>query len=400
MPLVDDRGRLFGRINLIDAFVGGLVIAAIPLAYAGYALFRQPQPSLTGIEPSTITPTTTNVTVRGENLRPFLRVSFGQHQGVTFSLSTPTTAEVKVPELPAGKYDLILYDVAREVSRLPNAVTVEAAPLPSAQASMLVAGLVRRARRGVGGRGRQRRRVDGDGRQRREGPRRWQRLAATRDGCRLMTFSVEVPLEASRQQPALLQARCTVADRRCQVGGIDIERLHALSLFTKGGRPLRFVDRRRRRRWPDCRRVGAAARRSRRRMPHPAFARRRSRQGQSAARGIGWRRSARSTPARRTSWRHDVARLGAGWRARRLVAHGARRRLDVRRDGERRPRQHQPGLSLSRSPGPVGAPFIFETDRYVLRAMVMRVDLRRRCGGRIVKPSMIESARERTPSGQ
>ena len=103
MALVDDRGRLFGRINLIDALVGGLVIAAIPLAYAAYALFRQPQPSLTGIEPSTITPTTANVTVRGENLRPFLRVSFGQHQGVTFSLSTPTTAEVKVPELPAGE---------------------------------------------------------------------------------------------------------------------------------------------------------------------------------------------------------------------------------------------------------------------------------------------------------
>jgi hypothetical protein len=140
MAFVDDRGRLFGRINLIDALVGGLAIAIIPLAYAGYALFRQPQPTLVGVEPATLTPTTTHVTVRGQNLRPFLRVSFDQRQGVTFALSTPTTAEVKLPELPAGKYDLILYDVAREVSRLPGAVTVEAAPLPSAQASMLVSG--------------------------------------------------------------------------------------------------------------------------------------------------------------------------------------------------------------------------------------------------------------------
>src|SRR5262245_53904597 len=140
MAVVDDRGRLFGRINLIDAIVGGFVLAIIPLAYASYVVFRQQPPKLVGIEPGTIKPATTHVTVRGENLRPFLRVSFNQYQGVTFGFLGPTSAEVKLPELPAGKYDVIMYDVAREVGRLPGAVTVEVAPLPAAFANMVVAG--------------------------------------------------------------------------------------------------------------------------------------------------------------------------------------------------------------------------------------------------------------------
>ena len=276
---------------------------------------------MTSIEPATITPTTANVTVRGENLRPFLRVSFGQHQGVTFALSTPTTAEVKVPELPAGKYDLILYDVAREVSRLPNAVTVEAAPLPSAQASMLVAGsfvaldtasaaeIVKGAEMtAMGGNVVKVLDVGAAG-----GDTRWVQVE---------DVQVEVPLQASRQQPALLQARCTIADRRCQVGGIDIERLHALSLFTKGGRPASVRRRRSPCRWPDGERDRCGCASSRRLMPHRRFA---LAIATRAARfsGTGWRRSARLAPARRTSGDLMLARRCAGWRRGRLVAHGA-----------------------------------------------------------------------------
>jgi hypothetical protein len=47
MPLVDERGRLFGRINLIDAGVGVLILLLIPLGYAAYRLSRTPIPSIT-----------------------------------------------------------------------------------------------------------------------------------------------------------------------------------------------------------------------------------------------------------------------------------------------------------------------------------------------------------------
>jgi hypothetical protein len=140
MAVIDERGRLFGRINVIDAAVGAIVVALIPLAYLAWLLFQQPEPRIVGVDPPKVLPTTRQVKIRGENLRPFMRVSFNEHQGVTFALHSPELAEVQLPELRAGTYDLILYDVAREVSRLPGAVVVEAAPLPVAQAAMLVAG--------------------------------------------------------------------------------------------------------------------------------------------------------------------------------------------------------------------------------------------------------------------
>lgn len=373
MPLVDDRGRLFGRINLIDAFVGGLVIAAMPLAYAGYALFRQPQPSLTGVEPATLTPTTANVTVRGVNLRPFLRVSFGQHQGVTFSLSTPTTAEVKVPELPAGKYDLILYDVAREVSRLPNAVTVEAAPLPSAQANMLVAGsfvaldetsaaeVVKGAElTAMGGNVAKVLEVGAAG-----ADARWVQVDEVQ---------VEVPLDSSRQQPALLQARCTIADRRCQIGGIDIDRQHALSLFTKSGRPLRFVIDEG---LADGPTVAASVRlRVITQADATPGARAGDRDKGSLLLGNRLATLSEVSAPRRTSgdmmWHAAVPGSAQGdWSL--TVPDGGSTfdaTVNVVLDSTSQ------GYRYRGRPIRVGVPFVFETDRYVLRAMVMRVDVR------------------------
>ena len=52
MPIVDEHGRLFGRLNLLDAIVAVLVLGLIPLGYAAYALFRTPLPVLTRVEPA------------------------------------------------------------------------------------------------------------------------------------------------------------------------------------------------------------------------------------------------------------------------------------------------------------------------------------------------------------
>ncbi len=240
MALIDSRGRLFGRINVIDAAVAAVLLGAIPLIYAAFVLFRQPEPSVVSISPAKLTPQVSRVQIKGRSLRPFLRVSFNQEQGTTFAFIDAETAEVDVPALTPGTYDVILYDVAREVSRLPGALTVEGPPLPpSTEAQMLVVGrfvaldeaTARDIREGgkfsaMGGN-----RLDVIARRDAMPDRRW------------FTFSdhqVEAPLTAGLQVPALLRVHCSTKDRRCQVGGSDIEAGFSLPVFTEAGRPVRF----------------------------------------------------------------------------------------------------------------------------------------------------------------
>jgi hypothetical protein len=131
MALVDDRGRLFGRLNLVDAVVLLLLVGLIPLGYAAYALFREQPPRLIGISPARSQQVNhLPVTVRGENLRPYMRVSAGTHQAVDFQFRSTTEVEVPFGNLPPGEYDIILYDQAQERSRLPKALVIEASALP------------------------------------------------------------------------------------------------------------------------------------------------------------------------------------------------------------------------------------------------------------------------------
>lgn len=132
MPLIDDRGRLFGTVNLIDALVGAFVLLLVPLAYGAFLLFRVPVPTVTAVEPAAVLehePATLKVT--GQNLRPFLRVYFGTTASGDYLIQSPTLAEVKVPNLAAGSYDLVLFDEGKELVRVPAALTVVVAYAPA-----------------------------------------------------------------------------------------------------------------------------------------------------------------------------------------------------------------------------------------------------------------------------
>jgi len=125
MAIVDDRGRLLGRFNVVDVFVFLLVVVMIPVAYAAYALFRAPAAKLTGVEPKQLSMApNARVRIIGRNLRPYMRVSFNTQQGRTFMIGSTESAEVDLPELEPGTYDLTLYDYAQEVDRLPRALTI------------------------------------------------------------------------------------------------------------------------------------------------------------------------------------------------------------------------------------------------------------------------------------
>jgi hypothetical protein len=131
MAIVDAQGRLFGRLNLLDAVLLVLVAGLIPLGYAAYLLFREQPPSLVSVTPSRTEQTQQlRLTVIGENLRPYMRVSAGSQQGQDFTFKGTTEAEVTFINLLPGDYDVTLYDQAQERSRLPRALTVTPSALP------------------------------------------------------------------------------------------------------------------------------------------------------------------------------------------------------------------------------------------------------------------------------
>ncbi len=132
MTVIDERGRVFGRINLIDAAAALFVFVLIPVAYGAYLLFRTPPAKLTSVAPNRVYyGANQHVEIKGLNLRPFMRVAFGTNQGVTFAINSTTSAQVDLPDLPPGVYDVVLYDYRQEVDRLPKALTIlSLAPVP------------------------------------------------------------------------------------------------------------------------------------------------------------------------------------------------------------------------------------------------------------------------------
>jgi hypothetical protein len=140
MSIVDDRGRVAGRINLIDAVVAVAIVVLVPVAYGAYLLFRTPPATLRSVLPTKVYQGPNGrVSIDGENLRPFMRVSFNTVQGRTFLIGSTRSAQIDLPDLEPGVYDVVLFDYQREVSRLPKALTI--LPLaPTATLEMQVSG--------------------------------------------------------------------------------------------------------------------------------------------------------------------------------------------------------------------------------------------------------------------
>lgn len=134
MAIVDERGRLFGRLNLFDAIVAVLILWMVPIAYGAYLLLRTPAPTLTAVEPATIVyGPAMKIRVRGTHFVPYLRVSVGLHQGKTFKFNDSTDAEVDLLDVPPGTYDVVLFDNSQERGRLRNGLTIAPSALPEAK---------------------------------------------------------------------------------------------------------------------------------------------------------------------------------------------------------------------------------------------------------------------------
>jgi hypothetical protein len=125
VTLVDDRGRVGGRFNVVDAVAAIILLVLIPLALGAYLLFRTPAPTLVRVSPATLLEgQNQRLEIDGTNLRPFMRVSFDTIPARSFLIGSTSYALVDVPDLKPGAYDVVLYDYMKEVARLAKALTV------------------------------------------------------------------------------------------------------------------------------------------------------------------------------------------------------------------------------------------------------------------------------------
>ena len=142
MGVIDDRGTLFGRFNLIDAAAVLFVVVLVPLSYFAYRVFRVPAPTIASVTPATLAPGAPHrIRVSGEHFRPYLRAFVSKTgepfsrsqplpdtQEVNFLIETPAVVELSLPDVTSGQYDLYLFDGGQELARRINAFTIEADP--------------------------------------------------------------------------------------------------------------------------------------------------------------------------------------------------------------------------------------------------------------------------------
>ncbi|HZR22169.1 MAG TPA: hypothetical protein VFA59_01200 [Vicinamibacterales bacterium] len=155
MAFIDERGRVFGVMNVFDAAVSVGVVVTLALAGVGYRLIAvPPPPRVVEVSPNTFTEAPTlRMAIKGENLMPYMHV-YVQRTGeptkmmhdsmhwvkmdsytpvngakAAFRLESPTLGEVEtLDELLPGTYDLIFRNETQIVGAAQSAFTVIPAP--------------------------------------------------------------------------------------------------------------------------------------------------------------------------------------------------------------------------------------------------------------------------------
>jgi hypothetical protein len=214
MSIVDERGRVFGKINLIDLGLLLFVAVLVPLGYGAYVLFRQPPPRLIAVTPTTVVPkkgVEQRVQIRGEYLQPFLKAALGKIAARAFLVATPESGELLFTDVPPGTYDLVLSDENQEVARLPNALTIAPLAPPSVQVLGWFVGPTA-GRDGL---------VDGA----KFGP----------SDSPVAEVLVLEPPEPEGRRRAALRVSCGTPEKACAVAGVSLEAGKSLDLHAAGG---------------------------------------------------------------------------------------------------------------------------------------------------------------------
>lgn len=145
MSVLDSNGRLFGRVNVIDAAVIAIMVAAVPVAAVAYRSMRADAVQVSSLTPGTVkAETPARVTMAGAGFRAYLKAYVAPagtpfvltqadrlSQETKYLLSSAISAELELPGLAPGAYDLYIYDGGRQVAARPAALRVTA-PQPQA----------------------------------------------------------------------------------------------------------------------------------------------------------------------------------------------------------------------------------------------------------------------------
>jgi hypothetical protein len=136
MTLMDDRGRLLGRLNVVDIAALILLVALLPLGYAASLLFRPARPTITEVGQVDITNAERRIVaggsllsaklkIKGTGFNPMLRAYIDDQPALAFVYENPNSADVLVGPLPPGEHALSLRDGVQEVARFAGAVKIE-----------------------------------------------------------------------------------------------------------------------------------------------------------------------------------------------------------------------------------------------------------------------------------
>jgi hypothetical protein len=207
------------------AMVGALLVLVV-MGAGALILFRTPLPTLASITPTQIAPEQpATVSLSGADFRPFLTMRIGPATAPLL-VESPSTAEGMVPGLPPGTYDLVLFDNARELVRMADAITV--APLESDAVEVQVLGVFVDL-------------TEQDGARVRKGAILEEELGRSEVGEVLAVRPSEVstrrfrssPYDGSTvtvlapglaQVPAIVRLSCVVSGDHCQINEVDLVR--------------------------------------------------------------------------------------------------------------------------------------------------------------------------------
>src|SRR5947208_3540122 len=86
MTIIDARGRLFGRLNFVDAIAVVLAASTIGFVVVGYSLFRLPHnPAIDTFEPAALSEMVPQrVKLRGHDFLPYFRAFIKRTDGKDF----------------------------------------------------------------------------------------------------------------------------------------------------------------------------------------------------------------------------------------------------------------------------------------------------------------------------
>ena len=240
MALIDNRGRLFGRINLIDAAVLIVLVGLLPVGYGAYLLFR---PSAPRIESVTQVPLTraelriadgatikAKLKVRGTGFNPLLRAQIGGVPALAFVFENDNSADVLVGDIPAGAHDLVLYDGVHEVARASGAVAIEQATGTIVRAVGRFIGLdeakVKALRPGFKSAGEAR------------GSFEVVALGEPRPAVSTLPMGsrqIDMPLPGMTEHPAVVLIRCDEPTASCSIGGVQLSAEPPIPVILSGG---------------------------------------------------------------------------------------------------------------------------------------------------------------------